>query len=257
MGKYYTIGIPAEIRVINNLDRNSVNDNEVAGVIKHGGVPVLIPTRNPEIMAQYVDLIDGLLLPGGPDVAPKFYGEEPVQNLGDTDAFLDASEIELVKLAVAKRKPIFGICRGVQVLNVALGGTLYQDLYSQRNRPTLQHYQKAPMQQGTHTISVTPDSYLAKIIGTDDTTLVNSHHHEAVKAVSSQLNISALAKDGVIEGVESKDDDLIIGVQWHPEAMFQTDQVQDALFADFMARVAKFAGQKTQTANSAVSTEND
>lgn len=241
MGKHYTIGIPAEVMVIRNLDRNTVNNDEVAGVIKHGDIPVLIPTRNPELMAQYVDVIDGLLLPGGPDVAPKFYGEEPVPNLGDTDAFLDASEIELVKLAVAKRKPIFGICRGVQVLNVALGGTLYQDLYSQRNRPTLQHYQKAPMPQGTHTISVTPDSYLAKIIGRDDTTLVNSHHHEAVKAVSSQLNISALAKDGVIEGVESKDDDLIIGVQWHPEAMFRTDEKQDALFADFMARVDKFA----------------
>lgn len=142
MGKHYIIGIPAEIRVIKNLDRNSVNDDEVAGVIKHGGVPVLIPTRNPEIMEHYVDLIDGLLLPGGPDVAPKFYGEEPVQNLGDTDAFLDASEIALVKLTVAKRKPIFGICRGVQVINVALGGTLYQDLYSQRNHPTLQHYQR-------------------------------------------------------------------------------------------------------------------
>lgn len=241
MDKQYVIGLPAESRIINNLARNTVNNDEVAGVIKHGGIPILIPTRNPELMAQYVDVIDGLLLPGGPDVAPKFYGEEPVPNLGDTDAFLDASEIELVKLAVAKRKPIFGICRGVQVLNVALGGTLYQDLYSQRNRPTLQHYQKAPMPQGTHTISVTPDSYLAKIIGHDDTTLVNSHHHEAVKAVSSQLNISALAKDGVIEGVESKDDDLIIGVQWHPEAMFRTDEKQDALFADFMARVDKFA----------------
>ncbi|AEB72355.1 gamma-glutamyl-gamma-aminobutyrate hydrolase family protein [Lentilactobacillus buchneri] len=255
MDKQYVIGFPAETRIINNLARNTVNDDEVAGVIKHGGVPVLIPTRNPEIMEHYVDLIDGLLLPGGPDVAPKFYGEEPVQNLGDTDAFLDASEIALVKLAVAKRKPIFGICRGVQVLNVALGGTLYQDLYSQRNHPTLQHYQKAPMPQGTHTISTTPDSYLAKIIGQGDSTLVNSHHHEAVKAVSGQLNISALAKDGVIEGVESQDDDLIIGVQWHPEAMFRTDEKQDALFADFMARVEKFANQKA--VHDSVSTENE
>ncbi|GHP13539.1 gamma-glutamyl-gamma-aminobutyrate hydrolase [Lentilactobacillus fungorum] len=249
MDKQYVIGFPAETRIINNLARNVVNDDEVAGVVKHGGVPVLIPTRNPEIMEQYIDLVDGLLLPGGPDIAPKFYGEEPVQNLGDTDAFLDASEIALVKLAVAKRKPIFGICRGVQVLNVALGGTLYQDLYSQRDHLTFQHYQKAPMPQGTHTVSTTPDSYLAKIIGYDDSTLVNSHHHEAVKAISAQLNISALAKDGVIEGVESKDDDLIIGVQWHPEAMFRTDKLQDALFANFMSRVEKFANQKEKTAD--------
>ncbi|MDN6542108.1 MAG: gamma-glutamyl-gamma-aminobutyrate hydrolase family protein [Lentilactobacillus parabuchneri] len=241
MDKKYTIGIPAEIRLIKDLERNSVNNNEVAGVIQHGGVPIMIPTRNPELMAHYVDLIDGLLLPGGPDVAPRFYGEEPVPELGDADAFLDASGIELVKLAVAKRKPIFGICRGTQVINVALGGTLYQDMYSQRNRPTLQHFQKAPLPQGTHSISVTPDSYLEKIIGGGDAILVNSHHHESIKAVSSQLNISALAKDGVIEGVESKDDDLIIGVQWHPEAMYTTDSKQDALFADFMKRVARYA----------------
>lgn len=240
MEKKFAIGIPAEIRIIKNLERNSVDNNEVAGVIKHGGVPVLIPTRSPELMEQYIDLIDGLLLPGGPDVAPRFYGEEPVPELGDTDSLLDESSIELAKLAVEHQKPIFAICRGIQVVNVALGGTLYQDMASKRNKPVLQHYQKAPMDQGTHTISVTPDSYLAKIIGHDETIYVNSHHHEAVKAISPELKISALAKDGIIEGVESADD-LIVGVQWHPEAMYQTDEKQDALFADFMKRVEKFA----------------
>lgn len=241
MNKKYVIGVPSEVRVINNLDRNVVNNPEVAAIIKHGGAPILVPTRNPELMVQYIDLIDGLLLPGGPDVAPQFYGEEPVPLLGDTDRLLDQSSIELTKLAIERHKPIFAICRGMQVVNVALGGTLYQDMGSQREKPVLQHYQKAPMDQGTHTISINADSYLAQIIGHDDKVYVNSHHHEAIKAVSSQLKISALAKDGIIEGVESLDDDLIVGVQWHPEAMFKTDEKQDALFANFMKRVGKFA----------------
>lgn len=114
----------------------------MAAIIKHGGAPILIPTRNPELMVQYIDLIDGLLLPGGPDVAPQFYGEEPVPLLGDTDRLLDQSSIELTKLAIERHKPIFAICRGMQVVNVALGGTLYQDMGSQREKPVLQHYQK-------------------------------------------------------------------------------------------------------------------
>ena len=243
VSKKYVIGIPAENRLIGNLPRNIVNNSEVAGVIKHGGVPLLIPTTNPELMSMYANLIDGLLLPGGPDVAPKFYDEEPINELGDTDSFLDASEINLVQLAVKNKKPIFGICRGIQVLNIALGGNVYQDLYSQRKHPTLQHFQKAPMVQGTHTISITPDSYLEQIVGKSDKLFVNSHHHEAVHIVSQQLKVSAVAKDGVIEGIESKDDALIIGVQWHPEAMYETDAKEDALFSNFMDRVNSFANQ--------------
>ncbi len=203
MNKKYVIGVPSEVRVINNLDRNVVNNPEVAAIIKHGGAPILIPTRNPELMVQYIDLIDGLLLPGGPDVAPQFYGEEPVPLLGDTDRLLDQSSIELTKLAIERHKPIFAICRGMQVVNVALGGTLYQDMGSQREKPVLQHYQKAPMDQGTHTISINADSYLAQIIGHDDKVYVNSHHHEAIKAVSSQLRFQPLLKMALLKALKA------------------------------------------------------
>jgi len=203
LNKKYVIGVPSEVRVINNLDRNVVNNPEVAAIIKHGGAPILIPTRNPELMVQYIDLIDGLLLPGGPDVAPQFYGEEPVPLLGDTDRLLDQSSIELTKLAIERHKPIFAICRGMQVVNVALGGTLYQDMGSQREKPVLQHYQKAPMDQGTHTISINADSYLAQIIGHDDKVYVNSHHHEAIKAVSSQLRFQPLLKMALLKALKA------------------------------------------------------
>lgn len=230
------IGIPAEDRIVNGLHRNSVNQADVAAVTTAGGVALPIPTRNPELMANYIGLCDGLMFPGGPDIAPRFYGEEPIPELGDTDSPLDESEIQLAKLAVIQSIPILGLCRGMQIINVALGGTVYQDLKQQRNRQTFQHYQKAPMDQGTHSVSVTPETRLESIVGSGDH-LVNSRHHEAVKALASGLKLSALAKDGVIEGMESEDNDLILAVQWHPEFMFESNEQMAALFRDFLQRV--------------------
>lgn len=239
MSKRPIIGIPAEIRLIKDVRRNSINQPEIAGVVAAGGAVISIPTREPDLMATYIVLCDGLLLPGGPDVAPKFYGEEPIPQQGDSDALLDESEIKLVQLAVEKQVPIFALCRGMQIMNVALGGTMYQDIESQRDKKTLQHYQKAPMDQGTHRIAVTPGSRLEKIIGGGDDIYVNSHHHQAVKAIAPQLQLTAIARDGVIEGVETKDSDLITAVQWHPEFMWQNNERMRALFTDFIGRVEK------------------
>ncbi|EHO50203.1 gamma-glutamyl-gamma-aminobutyrate hydrolase family protein [Lentilactobacillus kisonensis] len=230
------IGIPAEIRIVNGLQRNSVNQADISAVTAAGGVAVPIPTRQPELMSTYLNLCAGIMLPGGPDVAPRFYGEEPLSKLGDTDALLDESEIQLVKLAAANKVPLLGLCRGMQIINVALGGSVYQDLESQRDRQTFQHFQKAPMNQGTHTISITPETQLESIIGGGDQTLVNSHHHEAVKALAPGLKLTALAKDGVIEGLESENDDLILAVQWHPEFMFENNEQMAALFKNFIHR---------------------
>lgn len=125
------IGIPAERRLMNGSYRNNVNQGEVAAVVKAGGVPVLIPTREPDLATNYSQLIDGLLLPGGADIAPRFFGEEPLPEMGESDDKLDATEIALTKQAVNANKPILGICRGAQILNVALGGDIYQDIGTQ------------------------------------------------------------------------------------------------------------------------------
>lgn len=234
---YPIIGIPAERRLFNGSYRNNVNQGEVAAVIKAGGVPVLIPTRNPELAKSYNDLIDGLLLPGGADVAPKFYNEEPLPELGETDAWLDETEIELTKLAVQTGKPILGICRGTQILNVALGGTLYQDIGSQIDTQTYQHFQKAPLDQGTHYADLTSGSILQSIFQGQQHVLVNSHHHESVKEIASQLKLTATASDGVIEGVESQTGELVVGVQWHPELMYQNNRDEFAIFENFIQRV--------------------
>lgn len=240
MNKPLIIGIPAEAREFNNAIRNNVNQPDVAAIVKAGGVPIMIPTREPKLMASYIDLLDGLLIPGGPDVAPRFYVEEPHPKLGDTDALLDESGIQLVKLAVERNIPIMGICRGLQVINVALGGSLYQDIESQIDHPVQQHFQKAPMDQGTQHVSVEDDSLLSAALNGASPILVNSHHHQAVKKVSQALKVTATANDGVIEAVETRQTDLIAAVQWHPETMFQNNDQQMALFTSFMNRVAKW-----------------
>lgn len=236
------IGIPAERRLLGDAYRNSVNQGEVEAVIKAGGVPVLIPTRDPELATNYIDVIDGLLLPGGADVAPRFYDEAPLPELGMTDAYLDETEIALTKLAVAQNKPIFAICRGLQILNVALGGNLYQDIGTQFADQTYQHYQKAPMDQGTHYVDLTAGSILKKVFGKQHV-LVNSHHHQSVKHVAPQLKVTATANDGVVEAAESQEGDLIVAVQWHPETMYQVDSKEYALFEEFIARVERYRGE--------------
>lgn len=233
------IGIPAERRLLGDSYRNSVNQGEVAAVIKAGGVPVLMPTREPDLAESYSAVIDGLLLPGGADVAPRFYDEEPLPKLSMTDAYLDETEIALTQLAVAQHKPILGICRGTQVLNVALGGNLYQDIETQFDRQSLQHFQNAPMDQGTHYAEVAEDSILRQIFGGESRVLVNSHHHQSIKHLAPQLKLTAAASDDVVEAVESKDGELIVGVQWHPETMFEVNQQQFAIFENFIARVKR------------------
>lgn len=231
------IGIPAERRLLNGSYRNSVNQGEVAAVVKAGGVPVLIPTREPELAANYSQLIDGLLLPGGVDVAPHFYNEEPIPEMAESDDPLDETEIALTKQAVEAGQPILGICRGTQLLNVALGGSLFQDIRAQINHPTYKHTQTAAANQGTHYIDVSEGSLLQEIFNGQQHLLVNSLHHQAVKKVAPQLKVTAKASDGIIECVESKDSNLIVAVQWHPELMFKEDALQFAIFEDFITRV--------------------
>jgi putative glutamine amidotransferase len=193
----------------------------VKGVSEAGGVPVIIP---PSVSLQaaeaLLDGLDGLLLSGGPDLDPGYYGEEPIPELGTTIPEWDALEMALLRLALDREMPIFGICRGMQILNVALGGTLYQDVPSQLGADVLNHWQTTPKCQVTHEVEVQDDSYLAKI--TDRLTVeVNSYHHQGIKGPADVLTVAARCADGVIEALESRDisDRWMVGVQWHPEGM--------------------------------------
>lgn len=205
-------------------DYSAVNKNYIASILRGGGLPFPIPVCPEAAMAAaYVEAVDGLLLSGGKDIDPAFYNEEPALGLGQMDAERDAWELALFAEASRAGIPIFGICRGHQLINVAMGGSLFQDL--DRARPeagpmTLPHYPKDfPMDRLYHHIDVEKDSLLRRVFG--KTRLrVNSFHHQAVKVLAPGLRATAAAADGVLEGFESTDGSrFILGVQFHPEAL--------------------------------------
>jgi putative glutamine amidotransferase len=222
------IGVMAALREVTEsiarspLGRFVRTDIEyVKAVAEAGGMPVVLP---PSISLRaamaLLDSVDGLLLSGGPDLDPGYYGEEPIPELGTTIPAWDALEMALLRLALKLGIPIFGICRGMQILNVALGGTLYQDLPSQLGADVLNHWQTTPKSQSTHEVELLDDSYLAEI--TDCQTVeTNSYHHQGIKCLADALKVAARSADGVIEALESRDfsERWLVGVQWHPEGM--------------------------------------
>lgn len=193
----------------------------VEGVAHAGGVPVVLPPVGERRAAEAViGGLDGLLLSGGSDLDPSYYGEKPLPELNVTLPERDAFEMALLGEALRRGIPIFGICRGLQVLNVALGGTLYQDLPSQLGRDILLHRQDTPKWQPTHEVEIHEGSWVG---GITDSTLVkvNSYHHQSIKDLADGLRVSARSSDGVIEAIESHDfsERWLVGVQWHAEAM--------------------------------------
>jgi microsomal dipeptidase-like Zn-dependent dipeptidase/gamma-glutamyl-gamma-aminobutyrate hydrolase PuuD len=187
-------------------------------VVKAGGAPVLIPAvTDVTVLRQIVASLDGLILTGGKDVNPLWYQEDPLQQLGEVDPLRDEYELTLIKLASDRNIPLLGICRGEQLLNVAFGGTLYQDIPSQRP-PGIKHVQKMPGEYVSHTVSVAPGSQLAAIIGSGKQG-VNTFHHQAVKDVAPGFRAVAYSADSIVEAIEAWPERPILGVQWHPEAL--------------------------------------
>ncbi len=184
------------------------------------------------ILRVYGELIGGLLLSGGGDLHPSFYSEEPCWKLGEVSLVRDRFEIALLRLVLDVGKPVLGICRGMQVLNVALGGTLYQDLPTQVPA-SLQHRQKGARKEPVHEVKLKKGSLLADVLGAERI-WVNSFHHQAVKDVAPPLEAVAWSADGVVEAVELPGRGFVVGVQWHPEDLLEEDHAA-ALFRGFVA----------------------
>lgn len=189
----------------------------VNSIKRAGGVPLVIPmTTDDEQLNVILETVDGIVMTGGEDMDPLYYGEEPIRSLGEVVPERDAFDSKLIKMAVAKGLPVLGICRGEQVMNVVFGGTLYQDFPSQKKDSFVKHYQKAPRNHGTHTIDIEKGSMLARQLGVAQIA-VNSYHHQAVKDVAPGFKVTAYSKDGVAEAIEMEGNDKVWGVQFHPE----------------------------------------
>jgi putative glutamine amidotransferase len=235
------IGIPAAVQASAESPVYRFNGFYTAAVAACDGLPLAIPLDLPEpILAGIFARLDGLLLAGGVDVDPVHYGEEPHPRLGQVDAARDATELVLATWALAADLPILGICRGIQTLNVAATGSLYQDIASQKPGAQRHDYQVAETGWETLTQRVTlaQGSRLQRILCGDNTQAVavmtNSFHHQAVKAVGRGFVAVAHADDGVIEAIEGQERRFAIGVQWHPEGMFRRDEPSRRLFRAFV-----------------------
>jgi putative glutamine amidotransferase len=196
-----------------------------------GGVPMMIPLGLSEReMGEIVRRVDGLLLPGGGDIAPAYYGAEENGTMWGIDEERDRVEHFLAREAVAQKKPLLAICRGCQVFNVALGGTLWGDIASQKEGAIRHDYFRThPRNFLSHTVEIAPGSRLAHYLGKRES-WVNSLHHQGVRELAAALTATAVAPDGLIEAVEMSDHPFAVGVQWHPECMLEDDPDMLSLF---------------------------
>ncbi|UNL83276.1 gamma-glutamyl-gamma-aminobutyrate hydrolase family protein [Priestia koreensis] len=215
--------------------RAYVNNDYIESAALSGGVPVILPVlENEDMIKAQADQIDGLILSGGQDVNPLLYGEEPTTKTGSPFLARDRSEELLLKHVIQQRKPVLAICRGLQILNVAYGGTLYQDL-SDVEGSFVKHDQYKNTSDPSHSITILEESHLHTLFGSE--TLINSFHHQAIKDVAPGFIASAWAKDGVIEAIEKQGESFVVGVQWHPEMMAKEHESMLHLFKLFMNHV--------------------
>lgn len=199
--------------------RYVINEPYVDEIIKHGGIPLCFATFDEKL----VEKIDGLLLTGGFDIDPKYFGEQPHPMLGLVTEKRDEDEMQLVKSCLEKNIPILGICRGIQMINVYFGGNLYQHIDAQF-KTTIQHQQKGERSKATHMVVVEKDSKLFSILEKESFS-VNSLHHQGIRFVGKGLKPVAKAEDGLIEAVELEEYPFCIAVQWHPEELAKVGDI--------------------------------
>ncbi|MFL5639650.1 MAG: gamma-glutamyl-gamma-aminobutyrate hydrolase family protein [Gemmatimonadaceae bacterium] len=229
-----TVAVTAGIRPDGDTNRVRLTAAYVTALENAGLVPLIVPPLSSADAASAVlDSVAGLVLTGGEDVDPARYGEQRHAKVRSVNAARDATEAALIEEARARGTPVLAICRGIQILNVALGGTLVQDISSECNT-NIVHDEDGPRDSRSHEVSIEPGSLIAKAVGTEHLT-VNSFHHQSVKRVADGMRVTARSPDGVIEGLESTEDDWwVMAVQWHPEEMNESPEPWDrGLFKAF------------------------
>ena len=215
----------------------------VDAIVRAGGAPVLVPPLEDETTLRLIyDRLDGVLLAAGGDIDPAHYGHPRHEKSGLIDPLRDNAELPVARWAIAEGKPVLGICRGMQIINVALGGTLYQDIPSQVTTE-LHHnlsFERENWTHMAHAMQIAPDSELAELLGVAEME-INSLHHQALDQLAAGLRPVAWSPDGIIEAIEGTGDPFLIGIQCHPEVLqSQADQRWQAVFAAFVVRCAKY-----------------
>lgn len=209
-------------------NRQFVSNYYIQSIKYAGGLPLLLPlVRSDSAIMDYVSLCDGFLFCGGDDITPLLFGEEPSPLLGQTHITLDIFQIRLMKKVLEMKKPVLAICRGIQILNVACGGTICQDLALQ-NGKIINHMQHSAREECSHRVSVKSSTILRGITG--PFLYTNSFHHQSIGTLGKNLVVSARTSDNVIEAVEMQGTPFVLGVQWHPECMYRKSPEMRTLF---------------------------
>ena len=202
-------------------------------LMSFGGIPLIVPMKtDKKYLKQLCETADGFLFAGGVDLDPALYGEDKYNDTVEIDAVRDELELTAMEYVFKTDKPVLGICRGIQSVNVGLGGTLWQDIPAQIGDAVC-HKQTNPGTEPTHRVTIKPKTKLHGITGAD-TVWTNSFHHQAVKKPGRDLIISAVSDDGIIEALEGKGNRFLMLVQWHPEFTATTDKTSEAIFRAFV-----------------------
>lgn len=226
-----------------SYERAYVNNDYILSVIKNGGIPIIIPFNTDDcIIKAQISNVDALLLSGGHDVDPKNYNEEPLTKCGETFPERDYFDFKLIEYAKQKNIPILGICRGLQVLNVYHGGSLYQDLSYCQNI-SIKHNQALAPKRVTHTIDIENNSKLFDMLNLNET-YVNSFHHQIIKDLAKEFRAVAYSKDGAIEAIENDSYDFLVGVQWHPEMLHESVEIMNQIFKNFIDKARRIKYEK-------------
>lgn len=225
-----------------HTSKDWVRTTYVEAVIAAGGIPILLPNSETSVLA--LEHCDGLILTGGGDVDPARYGQKDAgTEWSGVSPVRDETELHLLKHADRLEMPVFGICRGMQVMAVGYGGTLIQDLGRDDPKKNALHHQESARYTATHSISIQPDTYMADLVG-KDSALVNSFHHQAVDQVPAGWTISSFSEDGVIESMERPGDVFRVGVQWHPEDLHGSQPESQSLFAAFLQAAMRYRSRR-------------
>jgi len=237
-----TVLVSSARKIENGSDRVRLNSAYLAALENAGLVPLIVPPlTRAENAVELISLAGGLVLSGGGDVDPALYGEQLHPRANPPEADRDATELALIVAARERRTPVLAICRGIQALNVALGGSLVQDIPSQLPSAIAHNNAEGQRAVRTHEVALEPGSRLARALGATQIA-VNSLHHQAVGRLAPGLRATAHSPDGVVEGLEARDDWWLVGVQWHPEEMSESEEPWDRRLFESFARAVRREG---------------